>query len=326
MELPPAVGLPLSLVLLALGAEALVRGAVSIAQRFGLSSFFIGLTIVGFGTSTPELAASLGAALDGRADIGVGNVVGSNVMNIALILGVTALIRPIPIRMDVVRGEVWIAIVCAFVPLIALTTDFEFTRWQGALFLVGLVAFLVRGYRLGRAEATGPQAVEDLLAEPPVAAPHARIGLPIAIALIVAGLGTLVFSAGMLVTAASEIARSLGVSELVIGLTIVAAGTSAPELVTSLVAARRGQSDVAVGNVLGSNIFNVLGILGVTTLVVPQKVSPDLLWLDTPVLVVVSLSLLPFLGSGARLSRTEGGVLVVGYAAYVAVRFAVGSA
>jgi cation:H+ antiporter len=323
MELPAGLGLALSLLLLALGAEALVRGAVTIARRFGLSSFFIGLTIVGFGTSTPELAATLGAALQGREGIGLGNVVGSNIMNIALILGLTAWIRPIPIRMAVVRAEVWIAIACAVVPFLAYLADGQrLDRVHGVAMLVGLGLFLIRGYRVGRTEAGESAAIHDLLEEPPVPAPHARLPMAAALLLIVAGLAVLVFAADMLVESASDIARRLGISELVIGLTIVAAGTSAPELVTSLVAAWRGQSDVAVGNVLGSNIFNVLGILGVTCVVRPQTVGDDLLRFDAPALLLVSVALLPLLGSGARLSRLEGAILCVAYAGYVALRVA----
>ncbi len=301
-----------------------MRGAVAIARRFGLSSFFIGLTIVGFGTSTPELAATLRAALDGRPELGIGNVVGSNIMNIAVILGLTALIRPIPVKMAQVRQEVWVVIACAFVPLLAWTAGMRLVRWHGVVMLVGLGAFLVQGYRRGREEVGQAAAAQALLEAPPVPAATRRLALPLAAVLVAAGLATLVWASGLLVGSASTIARGLGVSELAIGLTIVAAGTSAPELVTSLVAAWRGQSDVAVGNVLGSNVFNVLGILGTSALVMPQRVPAQALWLDTPVMIVASVALLPLLSSGARLSRGEGAALLVGYAAYVTVLFARG--
>lgn len=313
-----------SLLLLAVGAEALVRGSVAIARRLGLSSFFIGLTIVGFGTSMPELAATLGAALQGREGIGLGNVVGSNLMNIALILGLTAWLNPIPVRYAVIRTEVRIAIACAFVPLLALTNaDLRLERHHGVLLLIGMALFLWRGYRVGKAEAAEERAMQALLEEPPVPGAERRLSLPAALLLILAGLAVLVFGADLLVGSASDIARSLGVSDVIIGLTVVAFGTSAPELVTSLVAARRGQQDVAVGNVLGSNIFNALGILGVSCTTVPQAVSPDLLYYDTPALVVVSLALVPFLSKDGRMSRIEGAVLVLGYVALVAFRVAV---
>ncbi|MDA1222694.1 MAG: calcium/sodium antiporter [Planctomycetota bacterium] len=313
-----------SLLLLAVGAEALVRGSVAIARRLGLSSFFIGLTIVGFGTSTPELAATLGAALQGREGIGLGNVVGSNLMNIALILGLTAWLQPIPVRYAVIRTEVRIAIACAFVPFLALTSpDLRLGRLHGALLLCLMGLFLWRGYRVGKAEAAEERAMKALLDAPPVPAAERRLSMPVALLLIAGGLAVLVYGADLLVGSASEIARRLGLSDVIIGLTVVAFGTSAPELVTSLVAARRGQSDVAVGNVLGSNIFNALGILGVSCTTVPQSVSVDLLRYDTPALVVVSLALVPFLGKDGRMSRAEGAVLVLGYLGLIAFRIAI---
>ncbi|MEY2982598.1 MAG: hypothetical protein RL562_2825 [Planctomycetota bacterium] len=313
-----------SLALLAVGAEALVRGSVAIARRLGLSSFFIGLTIVGFGTSTPELAATLGAALQGREGIGLGNVVGSNLMNIALILGLTAWIQPISVHYAVIRTEVRIAIACAFVPFLALLgTDSRLGRIHGVLLLIGMGLFLWRGYRVGKAEASNDRAAKALLDEPPVPVAEKRVSMTSAALMILLGLAVLVFGADLLVGSASDIARRLGVSDVMIGLTIVAFGTSAPELVTSLVAARRGQQDVAVGNVLGSNIFNALGILGVSCTAVPQTVSGDLLRYDTPALVIVSLALVPFLGKDGRMSRTEGAVLVLGYVALIAFRIAV---
>jgi cation:H+ antiporter len=324
MNLAPALGLAVSLVALAIGAELLVRGAVAVARRAGLSSFFIGLTIVGFGTSTPELAATLRAALDGRTDLGIGNVIGSNIMNIAVILGATAVLRPIHVRLGQVRREVWVVIAVAFAPLLALTAGQHLVRWHGAMLLAGLSVFLVWGYRRGRAEAAQTEAVAELLGDPPVPAGKRRLSLALAIPLVFTGLGVLVWASGLLVESASAIARGFGVSELAIGLTIVAAGTSAPELVTSLVAAARGQSDVAVGNVLGSNVFNVLGILGTSCVVVPQAVPARALWLDTPVMLVVSVALLPLLSTGSRLSRGEGVALLLGYAVYASALFALG--
>jgi cation:H+ antiporter len=321
MDLSSVGALLGALLLLTLGAELLVRGSVAVAQRFGVSSFFIGLTIVGFGTSSPELLASLVAALRDQGDLAVGNVVGSNILNIAVILGVTALICPIPVRLAVVRGEVVVVIAVSSLPWVAtLLANGVVERWLGALSVAGLVAFLWRGYVVGTRQKEGGEQLEELLAEHDVP-PRVRDRV-VEIGMIVAGLLLLVFGASLLVESASAIARSLGASELVIGLTIVAAGTSAPELVTSVVSALRGQSDIAVGNVLGSNVFNMLGILGTTSLVRPQTISDQIVWLDAPLMFALSLALLPIVGTGARISRTEGAFLLVAYAAYVVVLFA----
>lgn len=319
------LGLVGSLAILTIGAEALVRGATSLARRMGVSSFFIGLTIVGFGTSTPELATGITAALKGFADINIGNVVGSNIFNIALILGLTALIAPIPVNTSVVRSEVWLVIGTAFIPFLAVLTGGEITRWEGVLMAAGLVAFLVRGYRSARSEKaeTGAEIIKELDEQMGAddAGPVAR--LPIAAALIVVGLLMLVGGSNLLVESSVNIARGLGVSELVIALTIISAGTSAPELVTSLVAALRKQSDISIGNILGSNIFNVLGILGITSIVRNQQVSPQVLWLDTPVMIGLSIACMPIMMSHRKISRAEGAFLLVIFVAYITALFTV---
>lgn len=320
--LSPAVQLLCAMLLLALGAEVLVRGAVAMARRFRLSSFFIGIAIVGFGTSTPELTASLRAAMEGKDDIALGNVVGSNLMNVALILGVTSLLRPIPMPGKVVRGEIWISLVASFVPFAALTGSGRLERWHGIVLLVGLVLFLVRGYRNGRRDARdarGVQHAEELLADPPVIAPDTQFGIAAACVFVVVGISMLVLGGGLLVDSAVVIARDMGVSELVIGLTIVAAGTSAPELVTSVVAALRGHSDVAVGNVLGSNVFNLLGVLGTTCVVTPQTVSDELLRRDVPAMILSMVAMLPMVRFGC-VPRIGGVLLLLGYGGYVAWR------
>lgn len=311
-----------SLLMLTSGAEGLVRGSVALAKRLGVSSFFIGLTIVGFGTSTPELATSVTAAVRGSADIAVGNVVGSNICNIALILGVASLICPIALRLDVVRREVLVVITVAFVPWIALTSGGRLERWQGAVMLAGLAAYLWVGYARGRREAEHEAEAERELEHELGLDRAGSLTRPlVGAALVVIGLVLLVGGSYGLVASASEIARGLGVSELVIGLTIVAVGTSAPELFTSVVAAVRGQPDLAVGNVLGSNVFNVLGILGLTCVVTPQAVSPRVLAFDVPVMVVASVACLPIMLSGARISRLEGGLFLCGYVLYVVALF-----
>ncbi|HRQ72495.1 MAG TPA: calcium/sodium antiporter [Phycisphaerales bacterium] len=315
-----------SLLVLTLGAEGLVRGSASLAKRMGVSSFFIGLTIVGFGTSTPELATSVTAAIRGSADIAVGNVVGSNICNIALILGVASLICPIALKLDLVRRETFIVIAVACVPWIALTSGGRLERWHGAAMLAGLLVYLWLGYVRGRRDAqreAAAAAERELEHELGLDKPGPMTRPLVCVAMVLAGLALLVGGSYMLVSSASEIARSLGISELVIGLTIVAVGTSAPELFTSVVAAVRGQPDLAVGNVLGSNVFNILGILGITCLATPQAVSRQVLWFDVPVMLAASLACLPIMLSGARISRAEGAALLCGYGLYVAGLFTV---
>ncbi len=218
----------------------------------------------------------------------------------------------------------WIALAASFVPFLALTAEGRLTRAHGIAMLVGLVLFLIRGYVNGRRNGHQPTG-QELLESEPVVAPHARIGVPVALLLIAIGLAALVLGGGMLVDAAVEVARGFGVSELVIGLTVVAAGTSAPELVTSIVAAARGHSDIAVGNVLGSNVFNILCILGITCVVTPQAVSSQLLRSDVPAMIVSTVLMLPMVRFG-RVPRIGGAVLLVGYVGYVTWRVLGGSA
>lgn len=315
-----------SLALLTFGGNILVRGATVIARRMGLSSFFIGLTIVGFGTSTPELTTSLIAALEGGGDIAIGNVVGSNIFNIAIILGVTAVFAPIPVVLRTVRDEVWWVIAAACMPWLAFVQDGSIGRLSGSFMIAALFVYLVMGYRKARRE-PDPQlartVASEIAAEQGIA-PADSPSLVKGIVFAVLGLLVLVGASQLLVTSATNIARSFGVSELVIGLTIVAAGTSLPELITSIIAALRRQSEIAVGNILGSNVFNILGILGITCVVTPQAVTPQTLALDTPVMIFASVALLPIVMTGSRISRTEGVVLIVGYIAYVIAILSIG--
>jgi cation:H+ antiporter len=312
-----------SLAILTFGAEALVRGATGLARRFGVSSFFIGLTIVGFGTSTPELATGITAALNGHTDVNLGNVVGSNIFNIALILGITSLLAPIPVNTGLVRNEVLLVIATSTIPFVTLFSDGRITRPFAVLLVLGLFAYVWRGYIQGRREpeSLGTEIAAELVEEMAVPATVSKAPTIAQVVLILAGLGMLVYGSTLLVRSAVDIARTLGISELVIALTIVAAGTSAPELFTSLVAAIRKQSDISIGNILGSNIFNVLGILGVTSLISPQTVSRQVLVLDLPVMVAVSCACLPIMMSQRRISRGEGVFLLCVYAAYVTVLF-----
>lgn len=310
------VTLAVSLLILTLGAESLVRGAVRVAARLGVSSFFIGLTIVGFGTSAPELATGIAAAIKGAADINAGNVIGSNIFNVAVVIGLSALICPIPVKTHLVRSEAWLVIAVSMAPFLTLLTASTVTRPLAALMLAALFVYLVRGYAVGRVEAV-PAAIED-----PVNPLEARAGRStpaLDLALVIFGVGLLWLGSHFLVESATTLARYLGISELVIALTIVACGTSLPELVTSLLSAIRKQSDIAVGNVLGSNIFNILGILGVTSLIQPQALKPQVIAFDTPVMLIAAIALLPIMLSGSRVTRTEGVLLLIGYTAYVTV-------
>lgn len=315
--------LVLSLVVLTVGAEGLVRGAVAIAKKLGVSSFFIGLTIVGFGTSTPELCTSLVAAWKGTGDIAVGNVVGSNIFNIAVILGITALICPIALRLDQVKREILTVIAVGCVPMVAWLSGGRIERWAGIAMVALLVVYLWSGYKAGRKQGELEAAAERELEEELLIPEKGALAHPLMNGVFIAiGLAMLVGGSWLLVKSASEIARSMGVSDLVIGLTIVAAGTSAPELVTSLVAALRKQPDISVGNILGSNVFNILGILGITCAVMPQQVSRQVLVMDQPVMLAVSVVCLPIMLTGSRISRGEGAVMLVGYVVYAYAVFA----
>lgn len=311
-----------SLLLLALGAEVLVRGAAALARRFGVSSFFIGLTIVGFGTSTPELFTSITAALAGRGDLAVGNCVGSNIFNVGATLGLVALIRPIAVRATTVSGEVWRVLFVSLVPFVALFTGGLLGLPFGCLCLSLLLVFVLRGYAEGRRAPAAEQAAKrELDHELGLERPGWRQAPVVHLVSILAGLALLLLGSDLLVTAASAIARRFGVSELAIGLTIVAAGTSAPELVTSLVAVVRRQSDISVGNILGSNIFNMLGILGTTCIVRPQQVNSQVLRLDAPYMVATAAVLLPLLARRGRIPRLAGALLLCSYGAYLLVQF-----
>lgn len=303
----------LSLAMLTAGAECFIRGATAVAARLGVSAFFIGLTIVGFGTSTPELATSVSAALRENTDLAVGNVVGSNTFNIALILGVTALLCPVPVRASVVTREVPLMILVAALPLLAVFGGGVLGRGWGVGCLAGLGLFVAWGYRAGRADAALPPVAEAL----PAASGRGGQSWWLALALIAAGLGLLVAGSQVLVGSASFIARGLGVTDRVIALTIVAGGTSAPELFTSLVGAWRRQADIAVGNIVGSNIFNVLGILGCAAVIHPQALGGQMLGLDLPVMLAASVACLPVFWSHHRIGRWEGALLLAGYAGYL---------
>jgi cation:H+ antiporter len=295
------------------GAELLVRGASRLATVAGISPLVIGLTVVAWGTSTPELVVSSVAALEGRDDIAVANVVGSNVFNVLFILGACALVLPLRVAQQLVRLDVPIMIGCALL-LWLLGADGRISRPECALLLALLLAYTVFVLRLARRESPGVAAeYQEALAR---ATPRRR--WPLDVALVLAGLGLLVLGGQWLVDGAVRIAQAAGLSETVIGLTIVAAGTSLPEVATSLLAALRGERDIAVGNVVGSNIYNVLAILGLPGLLAPEglSVAPALLHVDIPVMLAVSFACLPIFVTGHRVDRWEGGLFLAYYAGY----------
>ncbi|MDH5672235.1 MAG: calcium/sodium antiporter [Myxococcales bacterium] len=304
------------LVLLVAGGEALVRGASGVALIARVVPAVIGLTIVAAGTSMPELVVSTQAALEGSPGLAVGNVVGSNIFNIGAILGLTALLAPLPIQGNTVRLE-WPVMMLAALQLHLLSRDGIVDRLEGAFLLGAMVAFTAYAVWLGRmatADGGGTDGTGQL-----ATASFGRVGraaLAPNLAAIGIGIGLLAGGSTALVRGAVGVASGLGVSETVIGLTIVSAGTSTPELVTSLMAARRGQADLAVGNVVGSNIFNVLGILGATALILPLPVPPEIIARDNGWMIAASLLLFPLMRSGMRVTRAEGAVLLVGFCVY----------
>lgn len=302
------------LVFLVAGAELLVRGAAKLAMGIGISPLIIGLTVVAFGTSAPEMAVSVNAALDGQANIAVGNVVGSNIFNVLFILGLAALVVPLVVSRQLLRIDVPLMIAVS-VLVTWMAWDGTISQVEGAVLFAGIILYTTGlayvGMRQGEAER---QAAEEELPKPSAASVAANL------ALITVGLGLLVLGSGWLVDSAVVIAQWLGVSDLVIGLTIVAAGTSLPELVTSVVAGLRGERDIAVGNIVGSNIFNILAVLGLAGLVAPDGVpiAASALKFDFPVMIAVALICLPIFFTKREISRWEGLLFLVYYIAYTA--------
>ena len=307
------------LALLVAGANLLVRGASRLALSFGISPLVVGLTIVAFGTSAPELAVSVGAVLDGKTDIAIGNVVGSNIFNVLFILGISALITPLVVNIQLIRQEVPIMLGASLL-LLAFTFDGRVSMFDGGFLFTLLLAytvFLVVQSRRETQAANDEFAQEVKPAEPGAWDSHsaAQAGL------IVVGLAALVFGSDFLVEASVNFAKAMGVSDVVIGLTIVAAGTSMPEVATSIAAALKGERDIAVGNVVGSSTFNILGCVGLTGLVAGDLglvVPPSVLAFDIWVMLAVALACLPVFMTGREIARWEGGVFLGYYVAYVA--------
>jgi cation:H+ antiporter len=300
---------------LVIGGEFLVRGAVSVAERAGLSPMVIGLTLVGFGTSAPELVTSIHASFAGSPGIAVGNVVGSNIGNILLILGLATVMRPILIDPKALVRDGSVMIGSSLI-LLAVALTGEISRGGGLMLFAMLVLYLAATLMVERRRQT-PAA--NVYAAESQTVPPASLSLNAALMLTVGGLVLTIFAARALVFGAVGLAQMAGMSETVIGLTIVAIGTSMPELVTAVIAVRKGQGDVAFGNVLGSNIFNILGILGVTAMLRPLAIPPEILRLDIWVMLGATLTMLAFAVTGWRLSRREGAVFLAAYALYIGV-------
>jgi cation:H+ antiporter len=305
------------LILLFCGGEFLVRGAVALAQRMGLSTLLIGLTVVGFGTSSPELLVSVQAALDNQPDIAVGNVVGSSIANILLILGISAIIYPLASKPAVVYrdGMTMMGVTILFI-LFAFLGTLGF--WQGLIMVIGLIVFLVYSYWSEKHYQAPSAELHEKEAEAVQPVPQS---VWLSVILLIGGFLGLVVGAKLLVTGSVSIARSWGVPEAIIGLTLVAVGTSLPELATSAIAALRKETDVAVGNVLGSNIFNILLILGVAAMIRPLPINPQILTFDLWVMLASALILIPLLITGWRISRVEGFIFISLYAVYIAVLY-----
>ena len=319
MDVFTFVFLIVGVVCLVIGAEWLVKGASAVASKMGVAPIVIGLTVVAFGTSAPEFAVSVSGALSGEADVALGNVVGSNTFNILLILGMSAAISGLAIQQRLLRLDIPILIGVSVITYVLLLNDVV-GRIEGLFLFVGIIAYtvwLLRSSMKGESpevEGEYGEAIESLEGGTVSRPLYFQIGL------VLVGLALLVLGSRLLVSSATDIATALGVSELIIGLTVVAAGTSLPELATSVLAAVRGQRDIAVGNVVGSNIFNTLGVLGASALIADDGVvvNREIIRLDFPVMLAATLVLVPICWNGFAIKKWEGALLVMFYVAYVA--------
>lgn len=305
------------LVLLVGGGELLVRGASRLAAWARISSLVIGLTVVAFGTSAPELAIALKSAYAGQADLALGNAVGSNICNVLLILGISSLVAPTAVSSRLLWVDVPVMIGVSLA-LFVVGIGGSISRLEGVIFFLALIGYVVWTVHAGRSEP--PEVLEEYEHEYAVAKPRTRWGLLIHLGQIVAGLVLLSVGADWMVDGAVEIARFFGVSELMIGLTIVAVGTSLPEVAATVVASIRGERNIAVGNIVGSNIFNILCVLGLAAAVSPEglEVSPAALAFDIPLMIVVAAACLPIFFTGHCIARWEGAAFLAYYAAYIA--------
>ncbi len=306
--------------LLVVGGEALVRGSVAVAQRLNLSPLFIGIALVGFGSSMPEFMTSLRAALLDAPGITVGNVVGSNITNILLIAGLAAAVVPIKTDPDAFRRDASVLVIATLIGA-AVVLAGGVGRIAGLLMITLLLSYL--GFTFVSERQTTTKASELHVAEAEALTLSRPVGLPLSLLITGLGFGALLVGANLLVGGAVTVARGVGMSETVIGVTLVAFGTSMPEFAVTAVAAFRRQSDVAIGNVIGSNIFNLLGVLGFTAVIRPIAVPAEVAQIDLWVMIIVTAALIAFSLSGWRLSRREGALLMGGYAVYVAARLVI---
>lgn len=316
MDVLTVVLLVVGLVVLVVGGELLVRGAGGLAQALGMSPLLVGLTVVSFATSAPELAVSLDATLGGNPGLALGNVVGSNIANVLLVLGAAAVVLPLVVSNQLVRTDVPVMVALSVLTLL-LALDGSIGRLDGVVLVVLLVVYVTRLVVVSLRDERRATAA----AASPVPRPERTAGRLLRDgALVAVGVGMLVLGARLLVGSATTIGESLGVSDLVIGLTVVAVGTSLPELATSVIAAVRGQRDMAVGNVVGSNIFNIGSVLGLSAAISPDGIplEPGAVSLDLPIMIVVALALLPVAFTGAAITRWEGVAFLAYYAVYVA--------
>lgn len=314
-----ALYLLIGILLLTAGGEALIRGALGLANRLGVSPLLTGLVVVGFGTSTPELIVSLDAALSGEPDIAIGNVIGSNIANILLILGLCALITPLAVTPTALGRDAVVVILSTLLYLL-LAAGRVLSTSDGLMFLLGLGLYVGWAYLSEKDQSSPAAAMHTAEASVPTHVPQSLLRASLTSLL---GLGLLIGGSRVLLQGAVGLAQSLGVSEALIGLTLVAVGTSLPELTISVVAALRKQADVAVGNILGSNIFNLLGILGLSALVQPLTVSNRIHAFDQWVMLGVALLAYVVLYTGRQITRWEGGLLLGGYLAYAGISYAV---
>ncbi len=301
------------LVLLGVGGESVVRAAVTLAERLGLSPLFIGLVIVALGTSTPEMAVSISAVIDGKTGIAIGNIVGSNIANILLVLGLGAMICPIPASKQIVFRDSVVVLLSATL-FVWLGSIGEIDQSMGVLFVALLLVYFAVAYFSERVRLTpaGERALDSC--------EKTRIHFPsvfLDFGLIVVGLVAIVVGANFLIDGAVNVARTFGVSEAAIGLSLVAIGTSLPELVVVVIAALKRHPEVAVGGIIGSNIFNILAVLGLTAIIQPIHIDPVIAAIHLPILMVTTIIIVPFLITNWRISRIEGLVLVIAYVAYL---------
>ncbi len=312
--------LVVGLILLVVGAEGLIRGASKLAATVGISSLVIGLTVVAFGTSTPELAVSLQSELQGQGDIAVGNVVGSSIFNVLLVLGIAATITPLLVSKQLLRFDLPIMVGASILTYL-FALDGRLVLWEGAILFLGLLLYTVLTIRRSRSESEAIKAEYE--AEFGTTPPKTATGILANVLLIVVGLAALVVGSQWLVDSAVIIASALGVNQLVIGLTIVAVGTSAPEIATSVVATLRGDRDIAVGNVVGSNMYNLMAVLGVAAIVSPDgiAISPVALDFDIPFMVLVAVACLPIFFTGNIIARWEGLLFLTYFVVYTLYLF-----